>query len=358
MQIREDLDFSVTLLGFMIGAAFAAAGVFSAPMGRLAQALGPGRALRLGVSVSALTMIGIAAFADRPWEFIALMVVSGVANALNQPAANLLLSNRIPAHRLGTALAFKQSGMPAAALLGGVAVPSIALTVGWRWAYVAAAGVALIAVAVQPIGLADRTKLGEARTAVNRPDMPTALLLLYALVGFLGAFNAGAMVNLLTSAANDSGISEGMAGWLLSIGAATGIISRITQGWQVDHRNLLPIQRLAWLFGLGSIGVAAMAFDTPLAYYLAVVPAFAAGWSWPGLFNLSVIRNNPSAPASATGISQIGVFIGAGSGPVVGGLLVDWQGYRPLWILGAACLAIGSALAVVLRARIRANRDA
>jgi predicted MFS family arabinose efflux permease len=143
-----------------------------------------------------------------------------------------------------------------------------------------------------------------------------------------------------------------MAGWLLSVGSGTGILSRLYHGWMVDARGVLPIQRLIWLLGIGSVGVFVMAIDEPITYFLAVIPAFAAGWAWPGLFNLSVIRNNPSAPASATGISQIGIFVGAGFGPVIGGLLVDWGGYRPLWVMCAVLLAIGSVLAMYLRSRI------
>ncbi len=352
VQIRDDLGFSITLVGFMLGTAFASAGLWSAPMGRVAQMLGPGRALRLGLSGSGIVMIALAAWASSPWQFFVLMAFSGVANALNQPAANLLLSYRIRPGRLGLALAVKQSGMPAAALLGGAAVPALALTAGWRWAYVAAAVLAFVAVLSQPIGLLDQIDLQAARSAAPRPDMPFGLLLLYGAVGFLGATNAGAMVNLLTSAATDSGIGEGAAGWLLSVGSAAGILSRLYHGWIVDHRGVLPIQRLIWLLGIGSAGVFVMAIDRPVTYFLAVVPAFAAGWAWPGLFNLSVIRNNPSAPASATGISQIGIFVGAGFGPVIGGLLVDWGGYRPLWLMCAALLAVGSGLAMYLRSRI------
>ncbi len=356
VQIRDDLEYSITMVGLFIGSAFAVAGVFSAPMGRLAQILGPGRALRIGLSGSALTMVGLAAVAHDPWHFFAFIGFSGFVNSLNQPAANLLLSNRVNGEQLGFALAIKQSGMPGSALLGGAAVPAIALTAGWRWAYVAAAALTLVAIALQPIGASDHTPLANARSNDAKPEMPTRLLLLYAMVGLLGATTAGAMVNLLTSGATDSGMGEGTAGWLLSLGSATGIASRLYQGWAVDRKGILPIQRLVWLLGIGAAGLMVMAAHQPFSYALAVAPAFAAGWAWPGLFNLSVIRNNSSAPAAATGISQIGVFIGAGSGPVIGSIIVDAGGYRPLWIFCATALGCGSLLAVYLRSRIRANR--
>ncbi|MEM8747732.1 MAG: hypothetical protein AAGF91_13600, partial [Actinomycetota bacterium] len=189
-----------------------------------------------------------------------------------------------------------------------------------------------------------------------RPDLGLALLVLYACVGLLGATAAGAMVGFITSGAEASGLDPGVAGLVLSLGSLVGIVSRLVQGLQVDRRGVLPIQRLVWLFGLGGLGVLFLAVDRPLTYLLAPIPAFAFGWAWPGLFSLSVIRNNPSAPAAATGVSQVGVFAGAAVGPALGGLIIDAAGYRALWLVSSASLLAGSAIAVYLRARVRAGR--
>ena len=191
-----------------------------------------------------------------------------------------------------------------------------------------------------------------------RPDLGVPLLILYATVGMLGATSAGAMVGFITSGAEASGLSPGLAGLVLSLGSLVGVISRLVQGWQVDRRGILPIQRLVLLYGLGGLGVLLLAVDVPATYLLAPIPAFAFGWSWPGLFNLSVIRNNPSAPAAATGISQVGVFIGAALGPALGGLIIDNGSYRLLWLFGASTLLTGSLMAMYLRTRIRAARQA
>lgn len=355
VQLRDDVGLSATQVGLAMGTSFTFAAVLSAPMGRLAERLGPRRAFRIGVSTSGPSMLLIAAFARSFWQFCLLLALAGMANALNQPSANLMLSTHISAQRLGFALATKQSGMPAAALLGGAAVPAIALTLGWQWAYVVAAGIALLAVMALPAD-AGTSRAVASGTDAGRPDLGTKLLALYAVVGFLGATNAGAMVGFITSGAEASGVSPGAAGLVLSLGSLVGVISRLVQGLEVDRRGILPIQRLVWLYGLGGLGVLALAIDVPLAYMIAPIPAFAFGWAWPGLFNLSVIRNNPSAPAAATGISQVGVFAGAATGPALGGIIIDNGSYRALWLFGAVTLLIGSGLAMYLRSRIRANR--
>ena len=297
-------------------------------------------------------------FADSVLALALLLAVAGAANALNQPSANLLLASHVDPQRLGFAFAVKQSGMPAAALVGGVAVPAVALTVGWEWA-ICGSGRACTRRHGSVCRRIERTlpsRRGSSSGKAARPDMRTSLLALYAAVGFLGAMHAGAMVGFITSGAEESGISPGVAGLVLSFGSATGIASRLYQGWRVDKSGMLPIQRLILLYFVGGLGALVLAVDVPITYLLASIPAFAFGWAWPGLFNLSVIRNNPSAPGAATGITQIGVFIGAAAGPALGGVIVDAGGYRWLWLTGAAALFVGSALAALLRREIRASR--
>ncbi len=357
VQLSDDIGLSATQIGLAMGASFTMAALLSAPMGRVAERLGPRRGFRVGLTTSALSMIAIATLARSFWQFAVFLGVAGMANAINQPSANLMLVTHVEPDRLGFALATKQSGMPAAALLGGAAVPAIALTAGWQWAYVAGVGVALLAIAGFPGDVGGRsgrntstTDSGARRSA--RPDLGVPLLVLYATVGMLGASSAGAMVGFITSGAEASGLDPGAAGLVLSLGSLVGIVSRLAQGWQVDRFGILPIQRLVWLYGLGAVGVAILAVDVPLTYVLAPIPAFAFGWAWPGLFNLSVVRNNPSAPAAATGISQIGVFVGAALGPALGGIIIDNGSYRLLWLFGASTLFVGSLLAVYLRTRI------
>ena len=357
VQLRDSLSMTTTAIGLSMGGAFVVAAVLSAPMGRVAQRLGPQRAFRIGLSTTALVMLAVALFVDSAGSLAGCLAVAGAANALNQPSANLLLASHIDPARLGMAFAVKQSGMPAAALAGGIAVPAVALTVGWEWAYAGAGVLAAIALVLLPADRADAavpTRSSTGRAA--RPDMATSLLALYAAVGFLGALNAGAMTGFITSGAEESGLSPGVAGLVLSFGSAAGIASRLYQGWRVDRSAMLPIRRLVLLYFVGGLGALLLAVDMPITYLLAPIPAFAFGWAWPGLFNLSVARNNPSAPGAATGISQVGVFVGAAAGPALGGVIIDTGGYRWLWLTGGAALLLGSALAMVLQRKIRAAR--
>src|SRR5690606_8152837 len=116
--------------------------------------VGPERSLRSAAVMSGLALAAIAALAPSIWVIVGLLGVAGLANAWAQPASNVLLARVVSPDRLGVALGVQKSAIPAAALLGGLAVPTIALTVGWRWAFVAGSTFALMAATRVPHPLA------------------------------------------------------------------------------------------------------------------------------------------------------------------------------------------------------------
>ena len=114
--------------------------VFSAPAGRPGRPDGISPSLRLAALVSAVSPAGCAL---APGSMVAVRGGGGggLANALGQTSSNALVAARIPAARFGLAYAIKQSAIPLAILLGGLAVPLIALTLHWRAAYVLATAI-------------------------------------------------------------------------------------------------------------------------------------------------------------------------------------------------------------------------
>jgi MFS family permease len=81
---------------------------------------------------------------------VGLLGLSAAANALGQLSSNSALARHVPAHRQGLSFGVKQAAIPVSTLLAGAAVPTIALTAGWRWAFGAAAGAARAALAAIP----------------------------------------------------------------------------------------------------------------------------------------------------------------------------------------------------------------
>ncbi len=362
VQIREDLGLGESAIGLAIGAFFVGSAAGSTGLGRLAERLGPIIAIRLGLGVTAIADVAVAGIVGGTATLAAVLVVAGLANALVQPAINLLVVRAVAPARLGFVMALKQSGMPAAALLGGLAVPAIALTVGWRAAYLGAAFLALVPMvqlrAIRPPVEPERDgqgptgrRAGDRAGRVNRPsprpDQGMVLLLVMAAVGVLGGGAANIVVGYLVSGAVDAGIEPGPAGLVLTIGSALGIGSRLVHGWLADRSRLEPLGRVVGLLAAGLIGASLLAIHQPMAYVVATPIVFAGGWAWPGLFNLVVVQANRSAPAAATGITQTGVYIGSVLGPIIAGALIETSGYRAAWMLTAASLG-GAALATVL----------
>lgn len=354
VQIGRDLTFGPSRLGIASGAFFAAAALGSALMGRLAERIGPGRAMRAAATLSAVLQVTIAVTPGYG-TLLASLTVAGFGNALAQVGSNLLLAKGIAPERQGWALALKQAGVPAGTMLGGLAVPLLGVTVGWRWAYLVGAAGALAAAAYVPVGA---VAAGGRQGPRRRADVPIRpLVVLAAAVGFAAAAN-GTLATFVVSAGVDAGLGESAAGLVLTLGSATGITMRLVAGARADRRGGRHLPVVSFLLLGGAAGYLLLAPGTVGTHLLGALVAFGSGWAWPGLFNLAVVRMNPSAPAAATGITQTGVYIGALAGPVIFGLVVESAGYGLAWALAAVSSAGAAGGVVYGRSRVMAWREA
>ena len=236
VQVERDLGFGPALLGATVAVSWAAAAVSSPTMGRLAERVGGGRSLRAAAAVNGVVMVLVALLAHNWWELAALIAIAGIGNALTQPAANVLMARTIAPERYGIAFAVKQSAMPFGTLIGGLAVPLVTLTLGWRWAFAFGGVLALVAAASVPRSDASRPSAAARAEPARRPLLDTPMLLLgvFALGVGLGAATASAQTTFLVSGAVSSGLGEGVAGLLLTLGSALGIASRLANGARAD----------------------------------------------------------------------------------------------------------------------------
>ncbi|MEZ5279646.1 MAG: MFS transporter [Acidimicrobiales bacterium] len=344
VQVRAEFDVSEAIYGWGLGSFFLASTLGSVALGEIAQRIGARRQIVAALITSALAQLGIAAVADSFAAIVAFLVVAGVCNAANQTAVNLFLAQaRLP--RLGLAVALKQSGMPTASLLCGLMVPALALTVGWRWAYVFGAGVAA-ASTLLVLGAPDPQRAARRRLV---PASPTRILVIAAVTGTCLSFAAGATNSWLVSSGVEAGMSEGAAGLLLSFGALAGISMRLFFGFRLDSMSASPFRAGAILALIGSLGLASLSFGVPAIHVVATLVAFGSGWVWPIFTNYGIVRANGAAAAAATGITQMGVYVGVFSAPLVTGWIIDHHGYRPMWLVVAALTVVGSVLALSIQ---------
>ena len=345
VQVIDEFEVSAGRYGWAMGTYFLAATFASILGGRLVQRIGPRRQLIGCLSLTIVAQSLIATIGDSFGIVVALLAVCGVVNAGNQTAVNLALTRaRLP--RLGLAIALKQSGMPSAAMISGATVPLLALTLGWRSAFLlgvvlAAAGLAMVLRYIEPGGV---EVLRSARpVSSNRA-------LYWSLVGgaFL-SFSAGGLTSWLVASGVDAGLGEGTAGWLLSVGAAFGISARLFWGVRNDDMTTKPYTMAAIMAAIGAVGMLGLAPRIEWLHVASTFLAFAAGWSWPVFTNFGIMRANGDAAGAASGVTQMGIYLGVFAGPLVTGWTIDEYGYGAMWTLVAVCMLIGATLTYAIR---------
>ena len=353
VQLQDDLHFSAGGLGIAVAAFGAGGALASAPLGWVSERIGAEWSMRIGALCTAAAMLFIAVVVDSWPPLVAVLFGAGVANAIVQPAANLFLVRAIDPRRLGLAFGIKQGAIPAATLLGGLAVPTLALTVGWRWAYVGAAAIAAAAALVVPTGVRPPRPTSSRREG----DVAIGPMIVLAAGSGFGAAAAGAIGTFLVDSATEAGVANGTAGLLMAIGSVIGLTTRLTSGVRADRRGGGHLKVVWQMLAVGSITYAGLAVGEPAAFYVAAPIAFASAWGWPALFHLSIVRRNPGAPAAATGITQTGTLIGALAGPLILGGLAEAVSYRLMWLVAGGCSLAAAATIAYGRRLLLSDAD-
>jgi predicted MFS family arabinose efflux permease len=346
VQIGREYGVAPASIGALASVFALATSAGSAPLGRQVRRLGVRRSMWVATAASSVALLACAASSSIPMLAAALFV-GGLGNAIGQPAGNALVAAQVRPERFGLGFAIKQSGIPLATLLGGLAVPLIALTIGWRFAYVLAAAAAVVAVLMVPPDLPARTGRSEQQVP---PELVSGLWLLAA--GMVAAVLAATSIGALGAAGGvQVGLSEATAGYLVAAGGLAGLAVRLLAGLRADKNAFDPLRGVVVLCVLGATGWFLMATGTELLFVVGLVVANAFGWGWPGLQHLAVARRFPTSTAAASGVAQTGVAIGLLLGPLTLGLLAnrDWS---LMWVVAGCAALVGAIIVWVAAARL------
>ena len=345
IEMRDDIGFDNASLGIAVTSYYMVSALLSTWCGRVAERIGPRRTLQGAAAFAALACGGIAV-ADRLAVLVVFLAVGGISVALAQPASNAIIMERIPHRRRGLAFGIKQSSIPGGTALAGLAVPVIGLTVGWRWAFVGAALMSLAAIAAIPSS-PPRLESQHSNRGVLRGSY--RMLVVLAVAAALGAAPAMSLPVFLTASAVERDFSPAAAGALLALGSIGGLAVRLVAGARADHRTGGHLRPIAVLMSLGTIGLLGMTLGHPIAFTLATLLAFGAGWAWQGLFNHAVTNRWPESPAAATGVTQTGVFVGGIIGPPTFGWVASQSSDEFGWLALAVMMAGGTGLVLSVR---------
>ncbi len=346
VQIGREFDIAPASIGALASLFALTTGLGSAPLGRQVRRLGVRRSLWAASLTSSASLL-VCAVSGSVTMLGAALLVGGLGNAIGQPAGNALVAANVRPARYGLGFGIKQSGIPLATMLGGLAVPFVALTVGWRFAYVAAAVAAVVAVLLVP---ADQP----ATQTRSEQQVPSALVpgLWVLSAGMVAIVMAATSIGALGAAGGvQVGLSEAAAGYLVALGGAAGLIVRLGAGLAADRRSFDPLRAVAALGVLGAIGWALMSVGAPYLFVIGLVVANAFGWGWPGLQHLAVARRFPTATAAASGVAQTGVAVGLLIGPLTLGTIAnrDWS---LMWLVASGAALCGAVVVRLAAARI------
>lgn len=340
VQMRQDLGFSLAMLGVFIAVFRGSGAIVAIHLGKLADHLGPATSMRLAAVIAAVAAAGTAIIV-RSWPVLVVMlVIGGWANALGQASANLSLAMGVGQSRQGVAFGMKQSALPLSSLLAGLAVPAIALTVGWRWAFGALAFLAIgIAFAAghngPPVNVADKDEETSEPPAHRRVGLlSVGMALSMAAATTLSAFTVESAVA--------SGMSAELAGLMLTAGSLCAVAVRLVSGALADRRGRGHLLVVSRMIGAGVVGYVLLGFGSTWTLIAGTLVAFAFGWGYNGVFWFATVQLNREAPGQATGAVLVGGMVGGLTGPLVFGWIAEAFGYAISWRASALWAVLGA----------------
>ncbi len=345
-QLSRELAISPPVLGAISTGFLAASSLSAIALGRVVDRIGWARSSRIAaVVVAALLVAGAAA--PSGWVLLVTLTLGGAAHALATLAAYSALAVTPLRHRQGLLFGAQQASIPVALLLAGLALPLVAVPLGWRWTFAGAAVLALASALCVPRAGKGQTRA--ARTPLPRAALPT--LVVFALAGACGGAVTGALLAFAGSSAVHAGTPEATTGVLLAVASVLNVATRVGSGALVDTGRVRAASLVAWMMGVGTLGFGLLALGAA-GVWSGTLLAFTAGWGWTGLYAFAVVTSNPRTPGAASAVGQMGLAGGAAAGPLLFGLAVTGVGYPAAWIASAVICLVGAVLAAVAGPRL------
>lgn len=351
--IRDDLRVDDARLGLAAGAFFGVAALVSLTCGGLVDRVNSRTSTLVAAGISAVGTLGIAVGARSFVSLLVLLLIAGVGNAALQMTANVTLARTVAPGRQGMAYGIKQSAVPLAVVVGGLAVPSVGVLIGWRWTFAITGGICLLVAALGARQGAVRPAARPSSHSRVRP--PVAALLVSGAATMLASSAVVCLGAFLPVWAHDLGLSPSRSGLLLAGGGALALVARLGSGFAADRRVGWHLPVVATHLVVGAAGIVLLSLQDMTALVVGTLIAFCIGWSWPGVLLFAVVRAGRDSPGLASGAIQGGNFAGAALGPVLFGILAASLGYPTAWRAAAGVLVASAALLVIARRMFNAG---
>lgn len=237
----------------------------------------------------------------------------------------------------GQAFGIKRVAVPLATVIGGLAVPAVAVTTGWQWAFVIA-GLGVLATSSLIPGSqtspADRRRDRIAKPVPSVAQWPLIVLA----IGFgLGLCGAAGLSGFLVTSTVAMGFAKGTAGLIAALAGNAVVGARVAGNIRADRRGRAHFPVVASMLAAGALGYGSRAASstthTRWLFIVGAVVDLGAGWGWNGLCNFPVVRTHIDSPACAFGVVRVGGRLGGMLGPVVVGIVVGHWSFPAAWLL-------------------------
>jgi MFS family permease len=345
-------DFAVSngALGLALTGMWFAYAASQFPSGLLADRYGERRIILVAV-VGTAAASGLLAVAPTYAVFLVGAVVLGGVAGLHFSVATSLLTRTLP--NTGSAIGLHTAGAPVAGLLIPTAAGAVGAWMGWRWAMVLGAAIAvpaalLFAKVVRPVpparphdSILRRLRPGALLSVLSRPPIALNLGL-----SATGAFVWQATASFLpTFLGAYHGYSDAFAGVLFSVYFGVQGLTQPMLGSLSDRIGRFPAAAIA--LGTGIVGYGLLVGTTGLVWVLPAIAGagFAMGWGAALLPKFMDHLGDTERSAGFGLIRTVYMVLGAG-GSVVTGVAADVLGWGPAF-LGLLALQAGM-LGVIL----------
>jgi MFS transporter, FSR family, fosmidomycin resistance protein len=341
--VRADFNVSYTELALALTVFNVVSGVLQTPVGFLVDRVGARVVLIAGLALSSAAF-AIAGLFNSYWVFIAMYGVAGLGNTAYHPADYSLLSHHSPSEKLGQIFAFHTF----AGMLGSAIAPVTLLAMqsyfGWRGAYIGAAllGFVVLAVliaqpeAVSAVGRAAKSgKTSSHGTAGWRLLLSPAILLnlaFFILTSIMGnGLNTYLVVALGALHATPPAVANIALTSLLALNAVGVLAGGVLAGRSQRHVLIAA----SGLTIAGIVTAVIGLFDLPSAALIALtgLSGFAVGTTYPSRDMLVRAVTPPGAFGTVFGFVSTGFNIGASIAPIVYGMLMDHGHPRGIFLL-------------------------
>jgi predicted MFS family arabinose efflux permease len=350
---QEDLGITRSQIGIAFAVNAFGAALLSPVVGRFTDRVG-GKAALLTVTVLGTASYAVYGIAGSLAVLVVGSVLGSLAQAGANPSTNKLIAEDLPPGEQGVVTGIKQSGVQVFVFVGGLVVPSLAISYGRLATYALLAAVAIAVGIVAAVALPNPISHGGADPHIDGRSqrLPTDIWWIAA-YGFVMGFAGSSTFLYVLFTEEQLGQSIIVGGMVTAIVGLVAIPSRILWARHAERRANIrgPLITIA-LISVAAAG-SLMVADAGVWWFVwiaAVLTAIgSASWNSVGMLGLIVIAGRGAA-GSASGIVLFGFLAGLGFGPPLFGWIVDSTGsYTTVWLLTAAASFAGAGIMAMWR---------